>query len=135
MSSSFQLDNLDELTRQAQALGTEAKPAINSALLAGAKIITAEAKVRVPKSKKHRTNQGQSPRHLADVLKAETVSKRNVAGVTVEGGANGPSFYWKFVEHGTVRIKARKYVAQSAEARQTEVMEVVASTLKEKLGF
>ena len=135
MSSSFQIDNLGELQKQALALGAEAKPAINSALLAGAKIIAAEAKLRVPKSKRHRTDHGQSPRHLADVLKAEAISQRNIAGVTVEGGANGPSFYWKFVEHGTVRIKARKYVAQSAEAKQEEVLAVVASTLKDKLGF
>ena len=135
MSSSFTLDGLGEIGKQAQALGPQAKGAINSALLAGAKVITAEAKVRVPKSKKHRGGSGRSAKHLADVLKADIVTKRSKSGVTVEGGVNGGSYYWKFLEHGTVKMKARKYVAKSAEAKETEVVAKVADTLKEKLGL
>lgn len=135
MSSKVTLDDLGEIGKQAQALGSDATGAINSALLAGAKIIAAEARVRVPRYKRHRTDHGRSPKHLADVLKAEVITKRKVAGATVPGGVNGNHFYWKFVEHGTVKMKARKYVAKSAEAKETEVLAVVADTLKQKLGL
>ena len=106
MSSSVTLEGLDEIGKQAQALGPQATSAINAALLAGAKIIAAEASTRIPKARKHRTDHGRSAKHLADVLKAEVITKRKMAGVTVEGGANGGSYYWKFVEHGTVKMKA-----------------------------
>lgn len=135
MSSSITLDGLGEIGKQAQALGSQANTAINASLLAGAKVIAAEAKVRAPRSKKHRGGNGRSAKHLADVLKADIVTKRKKSGVTVVGGANGPSFYWKFLEHGTTKMKARKFVAKSAEAKETEVVAVVASTLKDKLGL
>ena len=135
MASSVVVVGLDELGKQAKALGPQASSAINSALLAGARIITAEAQLRVPRAKKHRSGNGRSPKHLADVLKAEVITKRNKSGVTVQGGANGPSFYWKFVEHGTVKMKARKYVAKSAEAKESEVASKVADVLKDKLGL
>ena len=41
----------------------------------------------------------------------------------------------KVFEPGTVKMKARKYVAKSAEARETEVLSAVVDTLKEKLGL
>lgn len=135
MASHIDIDKIGEVGRQAQALGAEATPAINAALLAGAKIIAEEAKTRVPRSANHRTDHGRSPKHLADVLTAAIITKRKTAGVTVQGGANGPSYYWKFPEHGTVKMKAREYIAKSAEAREDEVLNTVAAKLKEKLGF
>lgn len=136
MASHISIDKIGEVGRQALALGAEATPAINAALLAGAKVIKEEASVRIPRYAKHRTDHGRSPKHLADVLVAAIVTKRKTAGVTVEGNAsNGPSYYWKFVEHGTVKMKARKYIAKSAEAREDEVIDTVATTLKKRLGF
>ena len=135
MSSQITLEQVGEVGRQAMALGAEATPAINAALLEGAKIIADEARTRIPRYPKHRTSHGRSAKHLADVVKAEIITKSRIAGVTVEGGFNGPSYYVKFVEHGTVKMKARKYIAKSAEAREAEVIGVVAAKLKEKLGL
>jgi len=135
MSTQISIDQIGEVGRQAAALGAEATPAINAALLEGAKIIAGEACVRIPRNPKHRATKKISAQHLADVVKAEIVTKRRVAGVTVAGGFNGPSFYIKFVEYGTVKMKARKYIAKSAEAREAEVIETVAAKLKEKLGL
>lgn len=135
MSSAIHLDGLGELAKQAQAMGSEATPAIHAALLAGAQIIAQDASTAIPRYPKHRTDHGRSSKHLADVLRAAIITKRKTAGVTVEGGVNGPSYYWKFVEHGTNKMKARKYVAKSAAAKEAEVMEAVGTKLKEKLGF
>ncbi len=134
MGSSITIEQIGAVGRQAAALGAEATPAINAALLAGAKVIAAEARTRIPRSsKKH--GAGISARHLADVIKAQNATGRRVAGVTVEGGFNGPSYYVKFVEHGTVKMKARKYIAKSSEAREAEVVDAVAAKLKDRLGL
>ena len=47
---SLRLEGLGALAKQAAALGQDAKKAVNSALLKGARIITAEAKVRAPRT-------------------------------------------------------------------------------------
>lgn len=135
MSSKISIEQIGEIGRQAQALGSDATSAINTALLAGAKIIATEASLRIPRYAKHRTDHSRSAKHLADVVKAEVITKRKTAGVTVQGGANGPSYYWKFVEHGTTKMKARKYITKSAEAKENEVLDTVAMKLKEKLGL
>lgn len=136
MSGSIHIDNLGEIGRQAQALGKEAKGAVNKALLAGAKIIRADASVRIPRRKPHRTDHGRNSKHLADALEAKVITDRKVAGVTVEGDfQNGPSYYVKFVEYGTTKMKKRQYIQKSAEAKENEALEAVASELKAQLGL
>ena len=58
-----------------------------------------------------------------------------MAGVTVAGGANGPSYYWKYLEHGTVKMAARPFFAPALEEKAVEVHQAVADELKEKLGL
>ena len=132
---SLRLEGLGALAKQATALGQDAKKAVNSALLKGARIITAEAKVRAPRTEGHPAARGHSPRHLADVLTATKITAKNVSGVTVEGGANGPSYYWKYVEYGTVKQKAQKFINESAVAKEAEVLDAVAAELKSELGL
>lgn len=136
MPSSITIEKIGEVGRQALALGEDASRAINSALLGGAKIAKEEASQRIPRYKRHRTDHGRSSKHLADSLKAEVIRKRQVAGVTVEGAfQNGPSYYVKFVEYGTVKMRAREYIQTAAIVKQQEMVEAVAATLKEKLGL
>ena len=135
MGSKISIEQLGEVGRQAQALGSEATGAINSSLLKGAKIIAGEATLRAPRSRKHRTDRGRSPQRLAEVITAELLTNRKVAGVTVKGGFNGPSYYVKFVEYGTARQKAQRFIEQSAEAREKEVLNTVAAELKSRLGL
>ena len=132
---SLRLEGLGALAKQAAALGQDAKKAVNSALLKGARIITAEAKVRAPRTEGHPATRGRSPRHLADVLTATKITAKNVSGVTVEGGANGPSYYWKYVEYGTVKQKAQKFINESATAKEAEVLDAVTAELKSELGL
>ena len=71
----------------------------------------------------------------ADVLTATKITAKNVSGVTVEGGANGPSYYWKYVEYGTVKQKAPKFINESAAAKEAEVLDAVTAELKSELGL
>ena len=54
---------------------------------------------------------------------------------TVAGGAKGPSFYWKYLEHGTAKMPARPFFAPALEEKAEEVHQAVADELKEKLGL
>ena len=135
MASKISIEQLGELGKQAKALGSEATGAVNRALLMGARIISGEAVLRAPKSRKHRTNRGQSPKRLAEVITAELISNRKVAGVTVRGGFNGPSYYVKFVEYGTEKQNAQRFIEKSAEAKEKEVLSTVATELKNRLGL
>lgn len=136
MAGRISIDNLGELGQQARSLGMEARRSINKALLAGAKVIQGEASQRIPRYTPHRTDHGRSAKHLADSLTSEVVTDRQVAGVTVEGAfENGPSYYVKFVEYGTTKMNARQYIQKSAEAKEQQVLETVASELKHNLGL
>jgi len=55
--------------------------------------------------------------------------------VTVIGGVNGPSYYWKYLEYGTKRIKERAFIRESAEARGDEAMETVKHEIEARLGI
>lgn len=131
----FTLENYENIKRQAAALGPDAKSAINKALLAGAKIVASEASATIPRYPKHRSSHGRSAKHLADAVKAVGITGRSIAGVTVEGGFSGPSYYVKFPEYGTTRMSARRYIQKSAAAREGEVMDTVTNTLKDGLGL
>lgn len=136
MPGNVSVENYDVIVKQARALGNDARQAVNKALLAGAEVIRGEATQRIPRYTKHRADHGRSGKHLADALATEAVTDRQVAGVTVEGGfQNGPSYYVKFVEYGTTKMGKREYIQKSAEAREQQVMETVASELKSNLGL
>ena len=62
-------------------------------------------------------------------------ASKYTAGVTVVGGVNGPSYYWKFLEYGTKRIKERAFIRESAEARGDEAMETVKREIETRLGI
>lgn len=134
MATYIGVEQLGEIGRQAAALGQEARSAISAALLKGAKAIEPAAKAKAPRAAVHSRRRGISPKHLADVIVAVKGNART-AGLTVEGGANGPSYYWKYIEHGTTKMRAQPYMAPAAEEKENEAVEAVATELKRKLGL
>jgi HK97 gp10 family phage protein len=135
MASKISIEQIGEVGKQAKALGSEATTAINGALLKGARIISGEAVLRAPRTRKHRSDHGRGPQHLADRITAQLVSKRKTAGVTVKGGFNGPGYYIKFVEYGTTKQTAQRFIEKSAEAKEQEVLNAVSVELKGRLGL
>ena len=128
------LEQIGEIGKQAAALGDAARGAVSSALLKGAQIMQPVARSMAPRSAVHSKRRGISPKHLGDVIIAAKAGDRS-AGLTVEGGANGPSYYWKYVEHGTTKMRAQPFMAPAAEATENEAVEAIASELKSKLGL
>ena len=47
---------------------------------------------------------------------------------------NGPSYYWKYLEYGTKRIRERAFIRESADARGDEAMEIVKREIEARLG-
>ena len=133
--ANVRIDGLRDLGARVKAMGTDARKAAGTALRKGAEIIQDEAKGRAPRSAGHKARAGVSSRHLADVLTTQVSAGKYTAGVTVEGGANGPSYYWRFPEYGTVKQKEQAFIRESAEARGQEAMETVEREIRTKLGL
>ena len=102
MKTVLSLDSFGEVGAKAKALGDAANVAAANALYKGAQAIVPAAQAKAPRSLVHRTGRKRSPLHLADRIVAVKVDGTGVAGVTVDGGPNGTSFYWKYLEYGTV---------------------------------
>lgn len=117
-------------------MGKDARGAAGQALRKGAEIIREEAHVRAPRSKNgHPATYGRTAKHLADQLTTSVSASKYTAGVTVVGGVNGPSYYWKYLEYGTKRIKERAFIRESAAARGDEAMETVKREIETRLGI
>lgn len=135
MKTVISLDSFGEVGAKAKALGEAANVASSNALYKGALIIVPAAQAKAPRSLKHRGGRKRSPLHLADTIVAQKVSGNGMAGVTVAGGANGPTYYWKYLEYGTVKMAARPFFRPAALEKADEVSKVVQESLKEELGL
>ena len=130
--ANVRIDGLKDLGTRVKNMGKDARAAAGQALRKGAEIIREEAHVRAPRSAHgHPATQGRTAKHLADQLTTSV----SATGVTVVGGVNGPSYYWKFLEYGTKRIKERVFIRESAEVRGDEAMETVKREIETRLGI
>lgn len=137
----LEIKGMEQLKRRLKALGKEAAPAGGKALLAGAQIIAEEARRTAPRGnrsyKRSKKNSWRTGGHMADNIlatQAQTTGTILRAGVTVAGGLqSGPYFYIRFLEFGTRRISARRFVQHAAEAKENEALTKVEQTLKEEL--
>lgn len=134
--ANVRIDGLKDLGTRVKNMGKEARGAAGQALRKGAEIIREEAHVRAPRSAHgHPATQGRTAKHLADQLTTSVSASKYTAGVTVVGGVNGPSYYWKYLEYGTKRIRERTFIRESAEARGDEAMEAVKREIEARLGI
>ena len=135
MKTVLSLDSFGEVGAKAKALGDAANVAAANALLKGAQAIVPAAQAKAPRSLVHRTGRKRSPLHLADRIVAAKMDGTGVAGVTVDGGPNGTSFYWKYLEYGTVKLAARPFFRPAALEKADEVSRIVQESLKDELGL
>lgn len=134
--ANVRIDGLKDLGTRVKNMGQEARGAAGQALRKGAEIIREEAHTRAPRSKNgHPATQGRTSKHLADQLTTSVSASKYTAGVTVVGGVNGPSYYWKFLEYGTKSIRERAFIRESADARGEEAMETVKKEIENRLGI
>ena len=129
--ANVRIDGLKDLGTRVKNMGKEARGAAGQALRKGAEIIREEAHVRAPRSAHgHPATQGRTAKHLADQLTTSVSASKYTAG-----GVNGPSYYWKYLEYGTKRIRERAFIRESAEARGDEAMEAVKREIEARLGI
>ncbi len=114
-----------------------AKNALRRAVSSAAAVVRNEARARAPvdtgemkrdiQMKRDRDTKGQvSARYLVFVRSGK---KSRMAG---KGrNVNKDSFYWRFLEFGTVKMTAKPFMRPAFEAKKQEALEQLRKTLKE----
>ena len=134
--ANVRIDGLTDLGTRVKNMGKETRGAAGQALRKDAEITCEEAHVRAPRSKNgHPATYGRTAKHMADQLTTSVSASKYTAGVTVVGGVNDPSYYWKYLEYGTKRIKERAFIRESTEAQGDEAMETVKREIETRLGI
>lgn len=122
MDFGIKMTGFKKLDRQLRKLpGPMAKKALRKGLRAGAKIIQAEAKVRVPKV----------TGALRKSIRVRAARKRRgTVGVTVTTGQKdnafvGDTYYGGMVEFGTSRMTARPFMQPAFDAKKQQALDVI----------
>ena len=146
MGSSVKIEGIDPVIRTVLALGPAARKAAKSATIRGAQIVINAVRSSIPRSRKPRTGGWRKGRHVADVLKAESVSRSNfiTAGITTPGGVhNGAYFYLRFLEYGrgsTTRkgrhigaMPRTERITNMLNSKRGQITDTIAAELKREM--
>ena len=132
--ANIRIDGADELMQRVKAMGKDAAEASKEGLKKGTDILLREARSNAPLSSHHRIRNGAN-KHLKNVLVSKIQASRLEAGVTVQGGANGKYYYWRYTEYGTKAQKKQGYIAKSVEDKGDEAIKAVKDSIIKKLGL
>lgn len=135
MSSDIKIDGIEDLVSQLKAM-SPTRSEIKSMLTLAAEPIRSEAANFIPRTAvpRQRTakNSWRTGQHLADNV--VVVSASSYVGVTFAGGLQtGPFFYGKFGEYGTKRERPRHWLQTAADARASDVENILEAELKKKV--
>lgn len=140
------IDGLKDLERYLKQLPEEIqKRPLRSAVSAGAKVILDEAKSRVPvdtgnlrKSLYRYRSRRDSPKgketFLVGVRKgkaqyANTAYNRRKGRVGKTYITQGEAYYWRFLEFGTSKIQAKRFIRDSFEQKKREAVDTMKTML------
>ena len=131
MKTVLSLDSFGEVGARAKALGDAANVAAATRFEGRAAIVPPPRR----RPAQPRPPDGRSgPAHLADRIVAVDGRKK---ACRRHGGRrpNGTSFYWKYLEYGTVKLAARPFFRPAALEKADEVSKIVQESLKDELGL
>lgn len=151
----FRMTGLDDLKRALEELGTDLRlKVVRAALRDAARLIATDAKARAPVLS--RGTAFRTPglvRRSIGVLISKDAKARGEIGVYVrvrrprgaalrafkratgrDGGANPlDPFYWKFLEFGTKKMRARPFMLPAFNARATQAIDVFSRRIGERI--
>lgn len=122
--ANLELEGIENLIAEVEKLGAKGAKIENKALREAGEVVREAIKQ-------------EAPRKTGTLKKSIEVSRvKNKDGTKyVEVGANKDVFYSRFVEFGTVKMKAQPFMAPGYEKSKEKAMEEIEKNLKEGLGL
>ncbi len=119
--------DFSDFSKRAEALAIRVKAKEKKAVAAGAEIIRAEIEARAP------VDTGNLKRNIIATEPEEGPDGTIFSSVGPKSGDKGDPFYAKFIEFGTVKMRARPFIEPAFLAKRRDAMEAMAEVMKEAL--
>lgn len=131
---SVKIEGLEQLQRALKELPRKlAGQVLGQATKAGAELVVAAARQRAPK-KSHLVEKNISVQKGRGSLPERALYEVGVKKTrTKRGKRNWSPFYWRFLEFGTKKMRARPFMVPAWEATQREALETITNNLKQGL--
>lgn len=122
---SVTIKGADEIEQRLKELGIKALPAVQQAIMEGAKIVAEEAKSRVRKK----------TGALAESITVGKPKEAQLGEVSAIIGPGREGFYGMFLELGTSKMPAYPFLVPALKASKRQVEEAVAREIRKGLGL
>ncbi|MCD8502944.1 MAG: HK97 gp10 family phage protein [Bacillaceae bacterium] len=120
----IEIEGIENVVRELEKLGNKGRRIENTALKKAGETVQGAVQAETP------TRTGQ----LKESIAVSNVKTKG--GVKhVEVGPNNKGWYGKFVEFGTVKMKANPFMSRGYEKSKGEAMDTIRSELKKGLGL
>lgn len=127
---SFEITGIDELLAKFEKIGSNIEQKTKQALNDGAEVIKQSAKQKCPRS----TQEGQ---HLADNIIISDVKngidRKPYVEIGPQKSDNNDYFYGKFIEFGTVKMKAHPFMEPAFLEKRQEALNKIADVIREAI--
>jgi len=136
---SVKIEGLEELRATLQRLGRDAftKPEVEAGLRAGGQVVRKEAIARAARADApHRLGRSREIVQPGNLKRNITVRRnRNTGGhfASVSVGVRSKAFYWRFLEFGTRKMRARPFLRPAFSGRQEPALAAIIERLKKRL--
>lgn len=128
MSSSFEVQGMEQIQRRLMELGKQAKKVENKAILAGAEILAEKMRQEVPVSDINHV-------HIRDDIQVSKVKRKDGVPFVEVGPGKETAWRAKFVELGTTKMPPDPFMSRSAKLTQEPVKSEMKSELRRGLGL
>lgn len=130
MSSTMELDGIDQIISRLESMGKASSRIEGDALKDGAQLIVDEAKNNLERNGMVRTGE------LIAGLKVSNMKRkgnRKYVQAGIQKGDNSNIFYGKFHEYGTSKMAARPFLAPAYESKKMEARNIIMNRLRSAL--
>lgn len=132
MSSSMELDGLDNIVSRIESMGKAGSKLEGTALKLAGNIMLEEAKNNLESNSNVRTGK------LRDNLEVSGVKRKGnkkYVMIGIQKGDNSNIFYGKFLEWGTSKMSANPFLGPAFVSKKSEAKELIMNELRRGLGL
>lgn len=129
MPVEVKFEGMDELLRKLAELGEKGGRIENEALKEAGEYLAEEIRKEAPRSKLNREI------HLQDDITCSNVKTKDGQKYVEVGPTKETAWRAKFVEFGTVKMRANPFMSRAYEKNKEKIQEIIRQKLKEGLGL